>query len=145
MARATSGCTAPTRSSSPASTPSRTCLRSVAYATTPPRNTADAPGTEVRAAPTSPPVSDSADATVRPTARSASTASTAARPTGSGHGSEGSERAQDAGSPTPGPLPTGQRPRAGAPQPGGTKRLVHAGDDPDDHRDRHDPLGERAR
>jgi hypothetical protein len=39
-------------------------LSSVAYATTPPRTAAEEPGTLVRAAATSPPVSDSAVATV---------------------------------------------------------------------------------
>ena len=39
-------------------------MRSVAYATIPPRTAAEEPGTLVRAAATSPPVSDSAVATV---------------------------------------------------------------------------------
>src|SRR5918995_2522028 len=60
--------TAPSRSSRSAGTPARSALSSVAYATTPPRNTADTPGTEINAPASSPPVNDSAAATVAPAA-----------------------------------------------------------------------------
>ena len=52
-------------------------MRAVAYATTPPRTAADAPGTETSEETTSPPVSDSATATVHPHAISRLTSSSA--------------------------------------------------------------------
>ncbi len=57
------------------------CLSAVAYATTPPRTVADAPGTETSAETTSPPVSDSATATVHPRAISRLTSASADDPT----------------------------------------------------------------
>src|SRR5262245_4291609 len=64
IAPATSGDTVTRSASRPPCTPRRAAFPSVAYAITPPRKTAEAPGTVVIAAPSSPPVSDSATATV---------------------------------------------------------------------------------
>src|SRR5690625_908666 len=71
IAAAVSDETAPYRRRRSSPTPSVRAFTSVAYATSPPRTAADEPGTSVNAAHSSPPVSDSAVATVCPAMTSA--------------------------------------------------------------------------
>ena len=73
-ARATSSETAPWASISAGSTPARSVFALFAYATSPPRTYAEAPGMSVSRAATRPPVQDSAVATVRAGARVSSAA-----------------------------------------------------------------------
>ena len=70
IASAQGALTAPCAFKTSSDTPSSSCLARFEYTTTPRSNHADEPATLVRRWPTSPPVQDSAVATVKPRARS---------------------------------------------------------------------------